>query len=80
MDENFPALWKVIKDDKLVKAVIMDTDFNLSSAKIIRAQIYLMDPECLFLVGTTDSLLPISKTDKIIGLSLKNCLYKINII
>lgn len=67
MTESFSALWKVIKDGQPVKAVLLDTDFNLTSAKIIRAQLYLRDPECLFLVGATDSLLPISKIDQIIG-------------
>lgn len=65
--EDFVSLWKAVKDDNPVKAVIIDSDFNVSSAKLIRAEIYLKNPECLFIAGTTDMMLPITKGFKIIG-------------
>lgn len=65
--EDFGALWKAVKDDEPVKAVIIDADFNVSSTKLIRAEIYLKNPECLFIAGTTDMMVPISQSFKIIG-------------
>lgn len=57
----------VVADNKPVKAVIMDTDFSLNSTQMIRAQLYLRNPDCLFLVGTTDQMLPTGQGFKIIG-------------
>lgn len=65
--EDFVALWKAVKDDNPVKAVIVDTDLNVSSPKLIRAEIYLKNPECLFIAGTTDMMLPVSKGFNIVG-------------
>ncbi|KAG4078050.1 hypothetical protein HA402_002101 [Bradysia odoriphaga] len=65
--EDFATLWKAVKDDNPVKAVIIDSDFNVSSTILIRAEIYLKNPECLFIAGTTDMMLPITKSFKIIG-------------
>lgn len=62
-DEKFSSMWKSIKDDQPVGAVVIDTDVNLAASKLIRAQLYLMNnPECLFVVGTTDMLLTLGKT------------------
>lgn len=65
--EDFVSLWKAVKDDNPVKAVIIDSDFNVSSTILIRAEIYLKNPECLFIAGTTDMMLPVTKGFKIIG-------------
>ena len=67
MPEHLSDLWKAIKDDQPVKAVVMDTDFNLTSAKLIRAELYLKNPDCILIVGATDSVLPILKTTRIMG-------------
>lgn len=67
MIDDFVSLWKAVKDDNPVKAVIIDSDFNVSSTILIRAEIYLKNPECLFIAGTTDMMLPITKGFKIIG-------------
>lgn len=56
-EEKFSSMWKTIKDDQPVEAVAIDTDVNLAVFKLIRAQLYLNNPKCLFLVGTTDMLL-----------------------
>lgn len=56
MENSVPILYKLIKDEKPVKAVICEVDFNLSWAKLVRAQQYLMNPDCLFIVGATDLL------------------------
>lgn len=67
VDEHFPALWRVVKDDEPVRAVALDTDFNLTTAKLIRAQLYLQQcADCLFLVGTTDMMLSVGSA-RIIG-------------
>lgn len=66
VDENFGSLWKAIKDDQPVGAVVIDTDLNLTTAKLIRAQLYLKNPDCLFIIGTTDMILTIGGY-KIIG-------------
>lgn len=67
IEDSFVALWKAVKDDNPVKAVIIDTDFNVSSTTLIRAEIYLKNPECIFIAGTTDMMLPVTKGFKIIG-------------
>lgn len=57
---------KVVKDNEPVKAVVCDWDFNLSLVKLIRAQLYLSKPDCLFIVGATDAVLKI-KEDSLMG-------------
>ncbi|XP_016981627.1 4-nitrophenylphosphatase [Drosophila rhopaloa] len=49
-----------------VEAVIIDVDFNLSAAKMMRAQVQLQNPNCLFLAGAADALIPFGKGE-IIG-------------
>lgn len=53
------------------QAVVIDVDFNLSAAKMMRAHVQLQNPECLFLAGAADALIPFGKGE-IIGESLKN--------
>ncbi|XP_032308844.1 chronophin [Drosophila ananassae] len=67
IDENFQSLAKKIFDQQPVNAVIIDVDFNMSSTKLLRAQLYLRNPECLFMEGATDRFLPIGKGVNIIG-------------
>lgn len=66
--EEFTALWRAVNDNQPVGAVALDTDFNLTTAKLIRAQQYLQRPggECLFVVGTTDMMLTVGRSS-IIG-------------
>ncbi|XP_037726603.1 4-nitrophenylphosphatase [Drosophila subpulchrella] len=49
-----------------VDAVIIDVDFNLSAAKLMRAHVQLQNPKCLFLAGAADALIPFGKGE-IIG-------------
>lgn len=67
MEDNFPALMKAVSDKQLVKAVIVDTDFNLSVAKLLRAELYLKNLDCLFLVGTTDEYAIFPGNNKLTG-------------
>lgn len=56
-DEKFTTVWRNIKDNQPVGAVVLDTDVNLLIAKLLRAELYLKNPECIFVVGTTDMVL-----------------------
>ncbi|XP_023164837.1 phosphoglycolate phosphatase 2 isoform X3 [Drosophila hydei] len=49
-----------------VAAVIIDVDFNLTATKLMRAHIQLQNPNCLFLAGAADALIPFGDRD-IIG-------------
>ncbi|EDV99689.1 GH12470 [Drosophila grimshawi] len=49
-----------------VQAVIIDVDFNLTAAKLMRAHVQLQNPNCLFLAGAADALIPFGTGD-IIG-------------
>lgn len=40
-----------------MRAVIIDWDFNLSMKQLIKAQVYLRNPDCEFLVCGTDMVL-----------------------
>jgi len=53
-----------------VDAVIIDVDFNLSAAKLMRAHVQLQNPKCLFLAGAADALIPFGKGE-IIGITYK---------
>lgn len=57
INDDVHSLWNVILDKKPVDAVIIDFDFNLNMKQLIRAQIYLRDPKCLFLSCATDMIL-----------------------
>ncbi|KAH8262250.1 hypothetical protein KR026_009333, partial [Drosophila bipectinata] len=67
IDDTFQSLAKKIFDQQPVNAVVIDVDFNMSSTKLLRAQLYLRNPECLFIEGATDRLLPLGKGVNIIG-------------
>ncbi|KAH8276083.1 hypothetical protein KR018_002380, partial [Drosophila ironensis] len=67
IEDNYQAMAKKIFDDQPVKAVIMDVDFNLTSVKILRAQMYLRDPECLLIEGATDRMMPMGRGIHLIG-------------
>lgn len=65
----------MIDDKAPVEAVVIDMDYNLSRLKIVRAEIYLKNPKCLFLVGITDMTFPLqSRGISIIG----RCQYTLN--
>lgn len=66
-EESFSALARHIFDKEPVRAVIVDVDFNLSGAKMIRAHQYLRHPDCLLIGGATDLVLPVSKDIQILG-------------
>lgn len=58
--EDFASFWKDVKDGQPVGAVLIDTDLSLNMAHLIRAQLYLNNPDCLFIVGTTDMMLSLA--------------------
>ncbi|XP_011212664.3 uncharacterized protein LOC105232612 [Bactrocera dorsalis] len=65
--ENFQDFHPLINSDDPVKAVIIDTDLNLTVSKLIRAHGYLRkNPECLFIGGAGDTLNTVGGKD-IIG-------------
>ena len=50
-----------------VKAVIVDFDFNITYAKLTKANFYLRQPDCLLIGGATDNQLPFTKDFTILG-------------
>ncbi|EDV99690.1 GH12276 [Drosophila grimshawi] len=67
IEDTYEDLLLHIFDKQPVKAVVIDLDFNMTATKLLRAQFYLRQPDCLFLIGATDRLLPIGKGIKLIG-------------
>ncbi|KAH8409126.1 hypothetical protein KR009_008353, partial [Drosophila setifemur] len=67
IEESVEGLFKGIFDPQPVKAVVIDVDFNLNCAKMLRAQQYLRKPGCLLIQGATDRLLPMGRGLNIIG-------------
>ncbi|KAM7347545.1 uncharacterized protein ACRADG_007115 [Cochliomyia hominivorax] len=51
-------LYQAIYNNEPVNAVIIDVDFNLTAWKLMRAQIHLKNPECLFIAGAADPQIP----------------------
>ncbi|KAH8237663.1 hypothetical protein KR038_005223, partial [Drosophila bunnanda] len=66
--KSLKDLHEAIYCGESVEAVIIDVDFNLSAAKMMRAHVQLKDPKCLFLAGAADALIPFGHGD-IIGKS-----------
>jgi len=48
-----------------VKAVVIDVDFNLTATKLMRAHSHLKDPQCLFIGGAADTLIPFGSREVI---------------
>ncbi|XP_054730181.1 chronophin [Anastrepha obliqua] len=67
LKESATEFARHIISDEPVRAVVIDVDFNLSSAKLIRAHIFLRHPDCILIEGATDKLLPIAEDLDIIG-------------
>ncbi|XP_017018004.1 uncharacterized protein [Drosophila kikkawai] len=72
-EESGPGIIRSLKDlheaiygGEPVAAVVIDVDFNLSAAKMMRAHVQLQNPKCLFLAGAADALIPFGQGD-IIG-------------
>lgn len=65
--DNFSKYFKLINDGKSVKCVIVDTDLDCSVLTLARAEMYLKDPECIFIAGSTDMMLPVGDNFSIIG-------------
>ncbi|XP_017063589.1 4-nitrophenylphosphatase [Drosophila eugracilis] len=64
--KSLKDLHEAIFSGDSVDAVIIDVDFNLSAAKMMRAHVQLQNPKCLFLAGAADALIPFGKGE-IIG-------------
>lgn len=66
--ESFTELGKYIFDKEKPNAVIVDVDFNLSGPKLMRAHQYLTrNPDCKYIVGATDKILPIRPGVQVMG-------------
>lgn len=65
LDETIQDLAVNIFCNEPVKAVIIDVDFNLSVAKVMRAHRYLKNPNCLFLGGAADIVISLGTRDVI---------------
>lgn len=68
---NLGDLREAIYGAEPMQAVIIDVDFNLSAAKLMRAQVQLQNENCLFLAGAADALIPFGNGD-IIGEFIRN--------
>lgn len=66
LEETIQDLAVNIFSNDPVKAVVIDVDFNLSVAKLMKAHRYLKNPNCLFLGGAADLIIPLGSRD-IIG-------------
>ncbi|KAH8361218.1 hypothetical protein KR200_003784, partial [Drosophila serrata] len=64
--KSLKDLHEAIYGGESVEAVIIDVDFNLSAAKMMRAHVQLQNRNCLFLAGAADALIPFGHGD-IIG-------------
>ncbi|KAH8413905.1 hypothetical protein KR215_012111 [Drosophila sulfurigaster] len=64
--ESIADLRDAIYGRQEVQAVVIDVDFNLSATKLMRAHIQLQNPNCLFLAGAADAMIPFGTGD-IIG-------------
>ncbi|KAH8387328.1 hypothetical protein KR093_006436 [Drosophila rubida] len=67
IEDSFSELARHIFDKSPVRAVVIDVDFNLTSTKLLRAHLYLRNPDCLLFTGATDRLLPVTSDINIIG-------------
>uniref|UniRef100_A0A1L8DZM7 Putative phosphoglycolate/pyridoxal phosphate phosphatase family n=1 Tax=Nyssomyia neivai TaxID=330878 RepID=A0A1L8DZM7_9DIPT len=67
IDENFGTLTKIVTDGLPVKFVIVDFHFTYTFPQLLRAQIYLRDPECQLIIGVTEKRLPLAKDINLIG-------------
>lgn len=56
--KSIPDLHEAIFGSEAVEAVIIDVDFNLSATKLMRAHVQLQNPNCLFLAGAADAMIP----------------------
>lgn len=63
-----PELLHYVFDEEPVKAVIIDSDFNLSLLKMMKATFYLgQHPDCLLIGGATDLTVPVAKHLSVMG-------------
>ncbi|XP_075155710.1 chronophin [Haematobia irritans] len=58
IDGSVIDLRNAIYNKEPVKAVVIDIDFNLTAWKLMRAQVHLKDPECIFIAGAADPRIP----------------------
>ncbi|KAL9882966.1 uncharacterized protein ACN427_010515 [Glossina fuscipes fuscipes] len=56
-------LRNAIYSTDVVKAVVIDVEFNCTAWKLMRAQMHLKDPECLFIAGAADPKVPFGGHD-----------------
>ncbi|XP_055523538.1 uncharacterized protein LOC129717571 [Wyeomyia smithii] len=68
LEESFKKIVATINDHAPVRAVVLDTDFNINYPKLLRAELYLKnDPDCLLIAGATDKLLHAKRGFILIG-------------
>ncbi|XP_058464570.1 uncharacterized protein LOC131438508 [Malaya genurostris] len=66
--EELRVIYPIVHDQKAVKAVIIDYDYNCNNIKLLRAQAYLKgNPDCILIAGATDYVVSISSEFEILG-------------
>lgn len=56
-----------IKPESPVGAVILDLNYNLTFGELAKAQQHLLEDSCDFLVGASDTFIPVGKDTNTIG-------------
>ncbi|CAD7090533.1 unnamed protein product [Hermetia illucens] len=65
LEESFSELARNVFDKEPVRAVVVDVDINLSSSKMIRADVYLRHPACILIGGAADVKIPFGPANTI---------------
>lgn len=69
-------MWNQVNDGQPVRAVVVDTDINLNYLKLTKAITFLKHPDCIFLVGGTETQIPITADFDILGKLSRLIIYK----
>lgn len=78
MEDNLPTMIRTVHDQKKINAVVIDVDFNLSYAKLLRAEFYVkLQPDCLFIKGLTDKKISVTPELSFMGKNIFIILYNL---
>ncbi|XP_026289110.1 glycerol-3-phosphate phosphatase-like [Frankliniella occidentalis] len=67
MEEDLGAMLRAIHEDTDIGAVIVDLDVNLTFMDLVKATNHLKRPDCMFLVGATDSFVTFDEGKILLG-------------
>lgn len=65
--DNSGEFLDTVHDQQPVKAVVIDFDLNVNYSKIVRAQLYLENPNCILVAGATDYNVPLGDGVNMLG-------------